>query len=424
MWLLDTSTLELNEFTGGNIPGYAILSHTWGSAEEEISFRDLRKDRGVAQGRAGYNKVKNCCLRAAQDGHRYAWIDTCCIDKRSSAELSEAINSMFKWYQNAQVCYVYLVDVLSSDSDPSPEVNDDAFSKSRWFTRGWTLQELIAPRCIQFFGQDWTLIGTKGLHTDSTQNAPENNPSSDPFLLKLTKITGVREEVLRDPLAVRRTSVAQRMSWAARRQTTREEDIAYALMGLFGINMPILYGEGQQKAFKRLQFEIIKSSPDQSIFAWRANRESSGLLAESPLDFADSGAIHPRNPLSTKDPTVLPYSMTNIGLSINLPIRHGLGMLEAGFVLAALRCWVPVDGTLRRIQIYLEHIQRLSPARSGRLVYRRVRCNTLELASLSDEKGPRQDIYVLEEEQSDHINLIDNFSASNADDGKEGEEFS
>jgi hypothetical protein len=407
MWLLDTSTLELNEFIGGNIPPYTILSHTWGSAEEEISFRDLRKDRGAAQWRAGYNKVKNCCSKAAQDGYQYAWIDTCCIDKRSSAELSEAINSMFKWYQNAQVCYVYLVDVPSFGSDLSSEVNDDKFSKSRWFTREWTLQELIAPRCIQFFRQDWTLIGTKGLHTESAQDALENSPSNDPFLLKLAKITGIREEVLQDPLAIRRTSVAQRMFWAAQRQTTREEDIAYALMGLFGVHMPILYGEGQKNAFKRLQLEIIKSSPDQSIFAWRANRESSGLLAESPLDFADSGAIHPGNPLPTSSTAVSSYSMTNMGLSINLPIRHGLDMPEAGLVLAALRCWIPVDGTFRRIQVYLRHIHRISPTESGQRIYRRERCNTLELTSLSDDKGPRQNIYVLEEEQFDHVELID-----------------
>jgi hypothetical protein len=123
---------------------------------------------------------------------------------------------MYKWYQKAQVCYVYLADVPSLGSDPSPEVNDDAFSKSHWFARGWTLQELIAPRCIQFFGQDWTLIGTKGLYKGSPQNAPKNSPSNEPFLLKLVNITGVWEEVLGDPSAIRRTSVAQRMSWAAR----------------------------------------------------------------------------------------------------------------------------------------------------------------------------------------------------------------
>lgn len=406
MWLLDTSTLELKEFTGVNIPRYTILSHTWGSADEEVSFRDMRKHRDTAEWKSGYDKVKNCCLKAAQDGYPYTWIDSCCIDKRSSAELSEAINTMYRWYQNAQVCYVYLVDVPSSGFDPSPEVNDDAFSKSRWFTRGWTLQELIAPRSIQFFGQDWSLIGTKGVQMEPPQTASENDLSSDPFLLKLVKITGIGEEVLRDPMAICRTSVAQRMSWAARRQTTREEDTAYALMGLFSVNMPILYGEGQQKAFKRLQLEIIKSSPDQSIFAWQSNQESSGLLAESPLYFADSCAIHPWNPWAT---TVRPYSMTNVGLSINLPLWHRPDTPEA--VLAALRCWVRVDGPPQRIRIYLRRVQRVSPAGSVRAIYRRERCNTFGLAGPSYNLGRTQDIYVIEDEQFDHIKLIESFHA-------------
>jgi hypothetical protein len=421
MWLLDTSTLELNEFTGGNIPRYTILSHTWGSAEEEISFHDLRKDRGTAQLKAGYSKIKNCCLKSAQNGHRYTWIDTCCIDKRSSAELSESINSMFKLYQKAEVCYVYLDNVLSSDYNPSLDVND-GFSQSRWFTRGWTLQELIAPRCIEFFGQDWTLIGTKKLLSESAKLAQGDSSLDNPFLLKLARITGIKEQVLKDPLAIRRTSVAQRMSWAARRQTTREEDTAYALMGLFGVSMPILYGEGQQKAFKRLQLEIIKSSPDQSIFAWRANRESSGLLAESPLDFADSGAFLPGNPFTKKGTTVLPYSMTNMGLSINLPIQQELDLPEDRLVLAWLRCWHLVDGRAKRIQIYLKRIQRPSPARSTPLIYRRERCNTLKIGGGHSQPTERQDLYVLEEEQVDLLGLVDNFSASGEDDEKENME--
>jgi hypothetical protein len=225
---------------------------------------------------------------------------------------------------------------------------------------------------------------------ESAKRAQENKPLSDPFLLKLARITGIREEVFQDPLAIRWTSIAQRMSWAAQRQTTREEDIAYAIMGLFDVHMPILYGEGQPKAFKRLQFEIIKSSPDQSIFAWRANRESSGLLAESPLDFADSGAFQPWNPTG-RGTTVLPYSMTNMGLSINLPIKQEPNMPEVGFVLASLGCWLLVDGGYRRTQIYLKRIQRL---KSKPTIYRRERCNKLELVGRSDQKAQRQDIYM------------------------------
>jgi Heterokaryon incompatibility protein (HET) len=409
MWLLNTSTLVLNDFVGANIPPYAILSHTWGPADEEVSFRDLRKERATTEGKAGYNKVQNCCLKAAQEGYQYLWIDTCCIDKRSSAELSEAINSMYKWYQNAQVCYVYLVDVPGSGPGPSPEVNYDALSKSRWFTRGWTLQELIAPSYTQFFGQDWSLIGTKGCPRDFLQDPSENKPSNARFLLKLAQITGIKETVLRVPLEIRQMSLAQRMSWAARRQTTREEDIAYALMGLFGVNMPILYGEGQRKAFERLQLEIIKSSPDQSIFAWRADRESSGLLAESPLDFADSGAIHPWN-RAKRATTILPYAMTNMGLSINLPLRNISSTETEELVLAALRCWVLVDRKYRRVQIYLRSIHRKSPTDTERPIYRRERCDTLEVPTeIFDKKPPRFDIYVLEDEQFNNIELIDSF---------------
>ena len=129
MWLLDTSTLELRDFVGSGIPQYAILSHTWGP--EEVTFRDMRKDNAAAKGKAGYDKIKKCCEKAQRDGHRHVWIDTCCIDKRSSAELSEAINAMYRWYQDAKVCYAYLADVPSAGFDPCSDGDDDTFSKSR-----------------------------------------------------------------------------------------------------------------------------------------------------------------------------------------------------------------------------------------------------------------------------------------------------
>lgn len=240
MWLLHTSTLLLHEFVGANIPPYAILSHTWGSAEEEVSFRDMQKDRVTAASKAGYTKVQKCCLKAAQDGYQYVWIDTCCIDKCSSAELSEAINFMYKWYQNAKVCYVYLFDVPSSGFDPSPKVRDDPLSKSRWFTRGWTLQELVAPRYIEFLGQDWNLIGTKISEPESGLVVPAENPLDYDFLPKLAMITGITAKYFKSPSLIPYVSSARKFFWAARRQATREEDIAYALMGLFGVNMPIL----------------------------------------------------------------------------------------------------------------------------------------------------------------------------------------
>ncbi|KAI6135420.1 heterokaryon incompatibility protein-domain-containing protein, partial [Pisolithus croceorrhizus] len=234
---------------------YAILSHRWGA---EVGYEEMTglmkmegRKRDEVRQRAGYQKIIESCKQAKKGGYEWLWIDTCCIDKRSSAELSEAINSMYRWYQNAQVCYAYLNDVEESTF---PTEQDNKFDKSNgwpeWFVRGWTLQELIAPKEVEFFNKDWVHIG------DKWRLAPE-----------LERITGISRHVLTDGLSGIGLSVAQIMSWAADRKTTRVEDRAYSLMGLFGVNMPMLYGEGK-KAFQRLQLEIIHISNDHSIFAW------------------------------------------------------------------------------------------------------------------------------------------------------------
>jgi Heterokaryon incompatibility protein (HET) len=147
MRLLNTDNLELKEFRDDDVPQYAIISHTWD--EEEVTFQDMEGTR--AANTKGYKKVKSCCSVARANGLEYVWIDTCCIDKTSSAELSEAINSMYCWYQEADVCYAYLADV------PSKAI----FAGSRWFTRGWTLQELIAPSTVIFLDEEWKEVGTK-----------------------------------------------------------------------------------------------------------------------------------------------------------------------------------------------------------------------------------------------------------------------
>ncbi|KUJ11357.1 HET-domain-containing protein [Mollisia scopiformis] len=237
MRLINTTTLQLEEYFDRKIPPYAILSHRW--EEEEVTFQDM-----IAEGAANSFKITGCCQRAREDGLKYAWIDTCCIDKSSSAELSEAINSMFKWYKNAEVCYAYLSDVLINGFDSTSL--SSMFRRSRWFTRGWTLQELLAPHTIIFFDITWTEIGTK--------------LQLRPLIEQITGITHL--------LNFNRASIAQKMSWAAERVTTRVEDQAYCLMGLFGVNMPPLYGEGDN-AFRRLQLEILEVSDDESIFAWK-----------------------------------------------------------------------------------------------------------------------------------------------------------
>ena len=268
MRLLNTLTRELHEFFDEETPPYAILSHTWG--KDEVSLRDL--ERGETN-KAGYSKIKNCCELAASEAWEFVWIDTCCIDKSSSAELSEAINSMFRWYRRAQVCYAYLSDV---DIDGKPHLSSSSIHGSRWFTRGWTLQELLAPATVVFYDKNWTEIGTK--------RSLQKEISSE---------TGISDTYLFRPNVA---CIAAKMSWASKRTTARREDIAYCLLGLFDLNMPLLYGEGE-KAFFRLQYELLQSGgDDESIFAWEKResphlRISSGILAPSPAAFASSGNI-------------------------------------------------------------------------------------------------------------------------------------
>ncbi|KIN08755.1 hypothetical protein OIDMADRAFT_69002, partial [Oidiodendron maius Zn] len=256
MRLLQTATLQLEEFFASSaidqrlenqrIPKYAILSHTWGF--EEITFQDITGDKTIIQHKAGFNKVRDSCRQARADGYAYIWIDTCCIDKTSSAELSEAVNSMYQWYKDSAICYAYLSDQPFYAEDGMQYSSSPSFS--RWFSRGWTLQELLAPAKLQFFDKSWNSIGMKEDH----MNVISVITNIDLFALNGGDL--------------RRLSIARRMSWAANRQTTRIEDMAYCLLGIFGINMPLLYGEGA-KAFIRLQEEILKISNDQSLFAWK-----------------------------------------------------------------------------------------------------------------------------------------------------------
>jgi hypothetical protein len=222
-----------------DIPPYAILSHTWGADTEEVTFKDLTD--GTGKSKAGYNKIHFCGKQAVRDGLQFFWVDTCCIDKSSSSELTEAINSMFCWYRNADKCYVYLSDVSRVDCNENDYLSrstwKSAFRKSRWFTRGWTLQELIAPTSVIFFSSDNKRLGDK-LSMDQ----------------QVHEITGIPIEALRGrPLSD--FSIDDRLSWAVQRKTTREEDKAYCLLGIFGIHMPLIYGE-RENAFIRLKREI------------------------------------------------------------------------------------------------------------------------------------------------------------------------
>lgn len=326
MRLINTSTYSLDEFIDSRrAPPYAILSHCWSQDpnNQEINYQDFVGTTYDSHG-YGWQKISRLCSLAKSRGLDWAWIDTCCIDKTSSAELSEAINSMFSWYSRARECYVFLDDVRSAVMPQMQGLdrlnqrwtedlsNDDRnvvcmFMRSRWFTRGWTLQELLAPKTVLFYNNMTEFIGTRA--------------DLAPYIALATRIP---VGILTGKEGIEDTSIAQRICWASSRETTRLEDVAYSMLGLFDVNMPLLYGEGE-KAFFRLQQEIMRQSDDQSIFAWGLHdRQSSysGVLASSPQDFSDCQDIV-RTPWSSRSKSfeLFPgdspaYMSTNLGVAI------------------------------------------------------------------------------------------------------------
>ncbi|GAW17709.1 hypothetical protein ANO14919_071750 [Xylariales sp. No.14919] len=308
MRLIHCRTLRLQEFHGSQTPAYAILSHTW--QDEEVTFTDFCQGAPSETGAIPerWMKITQACKLALAQGYEYIWVDTCCIDKSSSAELTEAINSMYSWYAKSDKCFAYLCDF---DLSPGSSDARQQFLSSRWFSRGWTLQELIAPEELEFYDSSWNFYGSKAsLCTD------------------IANKTGIDEGVLRtlgqDLLPS--IPVCQKMSWAASRETQRPEDVAYSLLGIFGVHMPLIYGEGTH-AFVRLQKKIIKSTNDLTILAWRAprdgigedkNQDYYGVLAPSPKYFAES-----RDIVLSQDLIYNPdFSITNKGLQTTtaLPI--------------------------------------------------------------------------------------------------------
>ncbi|CAI4218435.1 unnamed protein product [Parascedosporium putredinis] len=274
MRLINIETLELESFLYGTIPPYAILSHTWG--EDEVTFQEVTyRDKDLSTKR-GWRKIPV----------RYLWVDTCCIDKTSSSELSEAINSMFRWYRESVICYAVLEDVQRTTGDEEKETAPP---------------QLLAPRHLDFFDTNWDWLGSKA-----------------DLSARISARTRIGEDVILSgewPFA----SIAQRMAWAAGRVTTRVEDMAYCLLGIFGVNMAMLYGEGDN-AFLRLQEEIIHESDDHSIFAWDAAGKPDsvsriGAFATSPALFADSADVEPSTAAQSTT-----YSLTNRGVQISVPV--------------------------------------------------------------------------------------------------------
>ncbi|KAH6665182.1 heterokaryon incompatibility protein-domain-containing protein [Halenospora varia] len=272
MRLLNTKSLEL-KFFPDHIPDYVILSHRWMTpASQECTFEDIdkapiTKEDSPARKKLGFPKIQGACDLAYRDGYEWIWIDSCCIDKSSSAELQEAINSMWNYYSKSNICYVYLSDVPDSKDGW-----EQSFRQSEWFTRGWTLQELIAPTSVEFYAEDWALICTKLEKHE-----------------EIADITKIDPQVLLRTQEIDLFSAAQKLSWAAHRKVTRKEDQAYSLLGLFDINMPLLYGEGRQKAFVRLQETIYNSTADHSLFLFRhsLHHQDQPLLADSPTRFCE-----------------------------------------------------------------------------------------------------------------------------------------
>ena len=234
----NSGRLTSTDFTGKTIPLYAILSHTWG--DDEFLFEDLVNNTGKSK--AGYEKILFCGEQAARDYLQYFWVDTCCIDKWNLRELSLAINSMFRWYRNAAKCYVLLTDVSAPIVDAQLHQSTWAasFQKSRWFTRGWTLQELIAPNSVEFFSKEHQRLGDK----ESLEQ-------------QLHEITGIPVQALQGG-PVGDFSVKERKAWMVGRETKEEEDMAYSLIGIFDVSMVFRYGEGKERALSRLEEEIKK----------------------------------------------------------------------------------------------------------------------------------------------------------------------
>jgi hypothetical protein len=316
-------------------PKYAILSHRWGN--DEVLYQEflwlISKDQqagpqklnfvshiGIDESKkngAGFAKIQNFRRLANLVGYDWVWIDTCCIDKSSSAELSEAINSMFVWYQQSHVCWAYLNDVQPTPRQGGPVVvSASRITDSKWFTRGWTLQELIAPGEVIFYDAHWNEVGSKRSLADA-----------------ISARTTIKDEVLEEPDNRYKIPVATRMKWAAGRETTRIEDRAYSLLGVFDVNLPLIYGEGD-KAFLRLQEEIIRTSSDTSVFLHNSQYEFFGL---QPDNYANTSLQSHVDVFRVLQPQVhsvwsqirpRSFSRTNFGLHMNamtvpVPVNAG-----------------------------------------------------------------------------------------------------
>ncbi|KAK3681119.1 heterokaryon incompatibility protein-domain-containing protein [Podospora appendiculata] len=314
MRLINARSLDLVEFIGDEVPKYGILSHTW--EHGDVSYKDWEADTAVSiaasrSSKAGFANISGACKKTVEHGLDWLWVDTNCIDKSSSAELSEAINSMFQWYARAEFCFAYLSDVHARARGLRLMILHRTPRKQGARARARARARLARAPGAPARG---LLRGRLDLYMGSRDDRRLRHT--------IAAVTGIHERFLARQIPATTASIAKKMSWLARRRTTRAEDTAYCMLGLFDINMPLLYGEGALKAFTRLQEELIKVSNDHSIFCWSWTESVpatwTSMLAPAPDTFAHAAAFGP----TKGDPEVSVYAMTNAGLSIRLPVLY------------------------------------------------------------------------------------------------------
>ena len=382
MRLLHARDLVLKKFELSDAPEYAAISHRW--TDHEISLQEFQNSKSGHRRGCGWVKIIQGCKIAWRRGINWIWIDTACIDKESSTEMNESINSMYRWYERSKECYVFLPDVheicacncrlqdysIKQVGRRYPRFYLEELKGSVWFTRGWTLQELLAPKKVEFFNSKFLKIGSR-------QDLKSH----------VTKITGIAADCLVGERSIDDASLAERMSWAARRRTTREEDVAYSLLGVFGVSMPLLYGEGM-RSFMRLQAEIILRSDDESIFAWKPHAVSTdrwyGLLAPNPRVFADTPSIEKRLFESRRH-----YEWTNKGMRFQLRLpRSGLIPTAQGLmVLLPLNCVQHISKDNGIEEVHQLAVKVSVTADRGNMVLEGKRLKTFESLVLAQDKS-------------------------------------
>jgi len=352
MYLINVVTYLLKYFVDiDDCPDYAALSHRWGATEDELTFQEIEHITERTLQKLGWQKLVRSCEAAKNLKCDWVWIDTCCIDKKSNAELQEAINSMWNVYSKAAVCMAYLndvqyspmvdedgfnstmatdLDILDGQAFPNWLV-EQSFESSQWFTRGWTLQELLAPRNVVFFAPDWRPFGTRNGLSQMIAHISEIPAETLHFENQSTTSQSANRMRQRANY-IRGYSTATKLSWAAKRRTKRIEDQAYSLLGLFNIQMPLLYGEGRT-AFERLQKQLLEENGDPTLLLWQDRPDfvpddgnysydgdrPTSLFAESPANFANVLSFPLYNPSRLEHHR---WTLTNLGLALTRDVTY------------------------------------------------------------------------------------------------------